>query len=476
MTSLWTSEEIASAVKGHAGSSQVCSGLAKDSRELSPGQAFIALKGPKTDGHEHVLNALEAGAVAAIVDHVPEGVPADKCLLVEDTFCALQNLARAARARTRAKVIAVTGSVGKTGSKENLAFLLNRQAKAQASERSFNNHWGVPYTLVNHDPLCDYLVLEMGMNHAGELSALTKIARPQIALITTVTEMHIEHLGSLEGIADAKAEIFEGMEKGAVAVLNRDIEMFERLASKAQARDLTVLTFGTHEKADFRIKEVEAFSEGQRLTLAYSDKTLSLKIPTLADHWVINAAGILATVFAAGGHVEKAAEDLINLKIPEGRGEIHRISYESGIITLIDESYNAGPTSMRAALSVLGKTALRPNGRRIAILGDMNELGERSKSEHQALREPLERAQVDLVFTTGSKMKDLYDLLPERLRGGHEEDVPALVPLVLSAVKPDDCVLVKGSKGQYAHRGRMYAFVEALLKSGGREASKKACA
>ncbi len=476
MTSLWTSDEIASAVRGSASSSWTCSGLAKDSRELVPGQAFIALKGPKTDGHEHVLKALEAGAVAAIVNHVPEGVPADKCLLVEDTFCALQDLARAARERTRAKVIAVTGSVGKTGSKENLAFLLNQQAKTQASERSFNNHWGVPYTLVNHDPSCAYLVLEMGMNHAGELAALTRIARPHIALITTVTEMHIEHLGSLEGIADAKAEIFEGIEKGAIAVLNRDIEVFERLSSKAEARGLKVLTFGTHEKANFRIKEVEPLSEGQLLTLTYLDKTLIVRIPTLADHWVINTAGILATVYAAGGKVEKAAEDLIHLKIPEGRGEIHRIPCQSGTLTIIDESYNAGPTSMRAALSVLGKISPFENGRRIAILGDMNELGERSKAEHQVLMEPLERARVDLVFTTGPKMKDLYDLLPERLRGGHEDDVSALVPLVLSSVKPNDCILIKGSKGQYAHRGRMYAFVEALLKVGAEKNLRKACA
>lgn len=465
MISLWTSQDISTATNGKASSFWECTGIAKDSRELTPGSAFIALKGPKTNGHDHLLKAFEAGASGAIVDQLPKDVPPEKCILVEDTFKALEALARAARQRSRAKVIAVTGSVGKTGTKENLAYVLGRQARTGFSERSFNNHWGVPYTLVNHDPESTYLVAEMGMNHRGELSSLTQIAKPHVALMTNITEMHLENLGSLEGIADAKAEIFEGMEAGGTAVLNRDIAMFERLSTKAQDRGLNVLTFGYDPRAAYRIMSVDALEGGaQRVSINALGKPLVFEIPTIALHWVMNAAAILATVQAVGGNVEQAAKDLSDLRIPEGRGEIHRVAHNGGVLTVIDESYNAGPTSMRAALSVLAKMTPGAGGRRLAVLGDMNELGERSKEEHQGLLEVLKAAHVDLVFTTGPKIKDLYDVLPISRRGGHSDDTAALVPILLSSVRENDIVLIKGSKGQYAHRGRMHIFVEALLE------------
>jgi UDP-N-acetylmuramoyl-tripeptide--D-alanyl-D-alanine ligase len=467
MKTVWSAQEVAQAVGAKTTGTWVATGVGKDSRELKSGDLFVALKGPKVEGSDYVAAAFEAGAVGAIVDRIPLGFEGDSRLIcVNDTLKALNDLANAARTRSQAKVVAITGSFGKTGTKDAAALLLAHFGSVHASERSFNNHWGVPFTVSNIGPKLDFAVIEMGMNHAGEIAPLSQIARPHVALITTIREMHIEHLGTLENIAAEKAEIFAGMAEGGTVVLNRDDLMFPQVAAKANAKKLKIITFGSHQDADCRLIKC-MMDEGWLWAEAMVEGTIfSYRIPVAGEHWALNSLGVLGIIKALGLDVIEASKAFLNMVLPEGRGVQHQVKLDHGYITVIDESYNAGPDSMRAALKVLGALVPQGAGRRIAILGDMRELGPQAQEIHEGLKTDLIANKVDLVFTCGEKMEHLHRSLPESMRGAHTLDLNDLVSTVTRCVQAGDIFMIKGSKGQYAHRGRMYAFVEALLKLG----------
>lgn len=463
---LWTAQDIAQAVSGRLtyDFGATATGVSIDSRTLRDGDLFIAIPGPQVDGHDFVNAALMAGASGAIVSHVPAGCCADASLVVvENTELALRKLGQAGRLRTQAKILAVTGSFGKTGTKEALRHVLSKQGKTSVTQSSFNNLWGVPLTLARLFADDEYAVIELGMNHAGEITPLTQQVRPDVALITNVGEMHLAHFGTIEGIADAKAEIFEGMTAGAVAILNRDNSQYERLANYAAQKGLKILTFSCQQPADFRAQEVKTTSHGFEVTVHTPLGVIMYELPLLGEHWVSNSLGVLAMVYAAGANVEQAAQDLASFELFDGRGQIHKIPFGKDSLTIINDSYNAGPDSMSAALKVLGRIQPGDHGRRIAILGDMAELGEKSKAFHEGLLPILMEQSVDLVFTCGPEMYHLWQQLPVDKQGIHDNDVESLVPQVLECLRPGDVVMAKGSRGQRAYRGRMSKFIDAML-------------
>jgi UDP-N-acetylmuramoyl-tripeptide--D-alanyl-D-alanine ligase len=464
LTTKWSAQEVAQAVGSKTTGHWVATGVSKDSRELKPGDLFVALKGPQVDGHDYVVAALEAGAAGVLLERAPAGLEQDpRLIVVQDTLRALNDLAIAARTRTTAKIIAITGSFGKTSIKDATHLLLSALGSVYASERSFNNHWGVPFTLSNMPPDADFGVIEIGMNHPGEIAPLSRIARPQVALITTIREMHMEHLGSLEHIADEKAEIFAGMDSQGIAVLNQDDRMFPRVLAAAQAKNLRVLTFGKHPLATCRLVRYAVEPGGLLIETSIDDMFLSYRLPAMGEHWALNSLAVLGVIKALGLDVARASKEFVRMVLPEGRGVQHRVSVPQGEIIVIDESYNAGPDSMRAALQVLGSMKPLGRGRRVAILGDMLEVGAQAKEIHESLANELMANQVDLIFTCGEQMGHLYASIPERMRGFHGLQPADVIPFVLRCVAPGDIFMIKGSKGQYAHRGRMYAFVEALL-------------
>jgi len=457
---LWTSEDAETATGGSASGSWAATGVSIDNRTLVPGDLFVAIKGPNFDGHKFAAAAIAAGAAAVVIDHVPGDLGDTAPLLrVADTLQALRDLAVAARARTSARIIAVTGSVGKTGSKEALKFVLSRQALTSASEGSLNNHWGLPLSLSRLPQRATFGVFEMGMNHPGEIAPLSKMARPHVVLITNVEAVHSAYFESVEEIANAKAEIFAGVEPGGMAVLNRDNEHFHRLSEAARKCGLDrVIGFGVSEDASFRLIEETPDADGSSVTVDIDGNVTTYRLAIAGHHWVMNSLGVLAAVAAAGGNVSEAARSFADLSAPRGRGRIHHIAVGGHAFTLIDESYNASPVSMNAAFEVLSQTTTGPGGRRIAVLGDMLELGENSVERHVGLAASLERNGVDLVFTAGSDMAHLYDAVAAEMRGGRAENSEALLPVVMSAIKAGDVVMVKGSLGS-----RTGLIVDALL-------------
>ncbi len=461
---IWTAAEAAKATGGRTQGEWSAQGLSIDTRSLQKGDLFIALRGEKSDGHDYVLKALAAGAAAVMIDHRPEGLPADApVLLVKDTFTALQDLGRASRARSGAQVIGVTGSVGKTGTKELLAAAFGALGQTHASKASFNNHWGVPFTLSAMHAGCDYGIFEMGMNHSGEITPLSQMVQPGIAIITTVAPVHLGNFSSEEEIAHAKAEIFDGMAPGGTAILNIDNMWFGLLAEKAREKGLRVISFGENEKADVRMKECLEAANGSRVTARVLDEDITFTLLIAGRHIAHNALSVLAAIKAAGGDARKAAEALSGLQPVSGRGRREYIeSGEKGNpITLIDESYNASPVAMKAAFKVLALVDPGRGGRRIAILGDMYELGPQAAQMHRELSLPLEAAGVNLVYTCGPLMKNLYDALPEKTRGAHQDDNVELARIVPEVLVPGDVVLVKGSRGG-GEKPRMQVIVEAL--------------
>jgi UDP-N-acetylmuramoyl-tripeptide--D-alanyl-D-alanine ligase len=461
---LWTGQEIAKAVSGRLINDFKATGVSIDSRTLKAGDLFVAIQGPKVDGHHFVKSALAAGAGGAIVTHIPEGCdPQAPLVVVENTERALEELGHASRQRTHAKVLAVTGSFGKTGTKEALRHVLSKQGKTSATQSSFNNLWGVPLTLARVHADDDYAIIELGMNHAGELTPLSQQVRPDVAMITNVGEMHLVHFGTIEKVADAKAEIFNGVVAGGKAILNRDNSQFERLAAYAQQKQLQLLTFGQQNKADFQVTDVKSLSHGFEVTASTPVGVITYTINLLGEHWILNSIGVLAMVYAAGADVERAAQDFASFELFDGRGQIHKVSYKGDVLTVINDSYNAGPDSMKAALKVLGKIQPGPQGRRVAILGDMLELGEKSQAYHEALLPVLMEQQVDVVFTCGPEMQNLWKLLPANKQGIHDNDIDALVTQVMQRLQPGDVVIAKGSRGQREYRGRMSKFIDAML-------------
>jgi UDP-N-acetylmuramoyl-tripeptide--D-alanyl-D-alanine ligase len=458
---LWTADEAARALGIAPKGTWQATGVSIDSRTMAPGDLFVALKGPKHDGHDHIAAALAAGAAAAMVERVPADVAAGAPLLVVgETLAALEKLGRAARERNaRAKIIAVTGSVGKTSTKEALKLTLDTQGATHASAGSYNNHIGVPLTLARMPRDAAYGVFEIGMNHAGEITPLVRMVRPHVAIITTVEAVHIENFpGGIEEIAAAKAEMFDGLE-GGVAVLNRDNALFEFLSARASARGVgRIMSFGEHPEADSRLVQVRLEPTSSYVSAIIDGRAISYRIGAPGRHWVLNSLAVLGAISAAGGDIGLAAAALANLSAPKGRGRRHRIGRNGGSFELIDDSYNASPVSMRAAFQVLAAAEPGPQGRRIAVLGDMLELGADSPKLHASLADALVDAKIDQVFTCGQYMARLYDSLPASLRAAHAANSEQLVPKVRAAIRAGDVVVVKGSFGS-----RMGRVVEALL-------------
>ncbi len=469
MTPLWTAAEAARATGGEARGDWVAGGVAIDTREMAPGDLFVALTGENRDGHGFVAQALAAGAAAAMVSRIPDDVPPDAPLLVVgDTLEGLRGLGAAGRARTNARVIAVTGSVGKTSTKEMLRAMLVGQGATHAATRSFNNHWGVPLTLARMPANTAWAVVEIGMNHAGEITPLTQLARPDVALVTTVEAVHLEYFGSVEAIADAKAEIFAGLGPEGVAVLNADNPQFARLVAAAAPHP--VVAFG-RAAPDFTLESATISGPSTLVRGRVGGKPVAFRIGAPGLHLAQNALGALAAVQAAGGDICRAALALAGWTPPGGRGRRETIELGpagiDGTVTLLDESYNANPASMRAALAVLAASQTTDGqgriarGRRIAFLGDMLELGPNEAAFHAGLAQLPEIQGVDRVHCCGPRMKMLHDALPRDRRGHWREDSAQLAAEVGKAVDAGDVVMVKGSLG-----ARMARVVEAIRALG----------
>ena len=457
---LWTAAEAAAATAGRATRDWAATGVSIDSRSIAPGDLFVALAGPNFDGHDFIAGALAKGAAAALVHRLPEGVAETAPLLVvADTMVALEELGRASRRRCAAQVIGVTGSVGKTGTKEALKRALERQGPTFATAGSLNNQWGVPLSLARMPRDTAWGVFEMGMNHPGEIDALSRLVRPDVAVITTVEPAHLGFFPSVEAIADAKAEIFAGMEQRGAAVLNRDNLHFARLAAAARDRGITrIVAFGVHPDATVRLIDSHLYATASAVTASVMGEIVDYCIAIPGQHWVMNSLAVLGAVKAAGGDVGAAAAAMSSLQPLDGRGRRHRIAAGDGTAELIDESYNASPASVRAALAVLGAMIPGKGARRIAVLGDMLELGDEAERLHAELAQPLTEAGVALVFTVGTSMRALYDALPKRLRGGHAAGSVEMAEIVARRIRPGDIITVKGS-----HGSRMAEVVRRLL-------------
>ncbi|HTH26960.1 MAG TPA: UDP-N-acetylmuramoyl-tripeptide--D-alanyl-D-alanine ligase [Sphingobium sp.] len=441
MTALWTSETIAKATGGKAHGYFWASGVAYDSREVGPGDLFIALKGTQSDGHDFVDKAREAGAAGVIVDRPMKGPH----VRVADTTDALVALGHAARQRTGAKIIGVTGSVGKTGTKEALFQALDRQSpgRAHRSVKSYNNHVGVPLSLARMPESSRYGIFEMGMNHAGELAALTQLVRPHVAIVTAIAPAHIGYFGSEAAIADAKGEIFEGLEPGGTAIIPADSPHAARLYAKAQRHAGKIITFGFSQDADVHVlDQVPATSGGTMLTAQLSGGTISFTVAAPGRHWVSNALAIMAAVEAVGGDLAIAGLALADMPGLPGRGARHRIDIGDGQLLLIDESYNANPASMEATLAQLAE---EEGVRRIAVLGAMKELGEQSDALHAALAGPVKAAQLAQAVLVGPEMAPLARALEGSVPLRHVADAQAAIDTLLPLLRADDAVLVKGS-------------------------------
>jgi len=464
MTALWTTDAMATAT---AAARQgvlppSISGISIDSRSIEPGEAFFAIQGDNRDGHQFVTAALAAKAGLAVVaadrrDQFPADAP---LLVVPDVLAALRDLAGAARLRTHAKVIGVTGSVGKTSTKEALRLALAKDGETHASVASYNNHWGVPLSLARCPASARYVVLEMGMNHAGEIAPLSRLARPDVVLITTIAPVHLEFFGSLTKIADAKAEIFLGLKWDGVAILNRDIPQFAHLQRHASEAGVSrVVSFGEHAKADARLIKCALQPHCSTVQADILGTELTYKIGAPGRHMVLNSLAVLAVAALVGADLALAALALAELKAISGRGAPIDLDLPGGHALVIDESYNANPASVDAALALLGQAPVGTQGRRIAVLGDMLELGPQGKALHRGLVAPVEANSVDLVFCCGPLMHSLWQALPASRRGGYAEDSAGLEAQVVPAIRAGDVVMVKGSLGS-----RMAPIVKALQR------------
>ena len=453
MTALWTIDDMAAAMGAETSGAlpKDVPGLSIDSRTLQRGDAFFAIQGDNRDGHDFVDDALKAGAGVAVIARSERArFAADAPLLiVDDVLDGLRDLARAARERiSHAKVIAVTGSVGKTGTKEALRLALSADGETHASASSYNNHWGVPLSLARCPQSVKYAVFEIGMNHAGEITPLTKLVRPHVAIVTTVAPVHLEYFGSIEKIADAKAEIFSGLEPDGAAVLNRDNAQYGHLVAAAKKAGVArIVSFGEDENADAFLVRYALQPEGSTVEAVILGEPITYKLGAPGRHLVQNSLAVLAAAALAGADLALAALALVNLKPAVGRGTRVTLKVPGGSALLIDESYNANPASMAAAIALLGQAPVAGQGRRIAVLGDMLELGADGESLHRGLAPALEAAGVDLVFCSGPLMHALWLALPSERKGGYAETAAELQPAVLEAIRNGDAVMVKGSLG-----------------------------
>lgn len=453
MSWLWTTADMIAAMGGRPIGSLPAgvTGISIDSRSITPGEVFFAIKGDRVDGHDYATLAMANGASLLVVAEAKlpaMGRIGTPMIVVDDVLAALGRLAVAARLRSRARIVGVTGSVGKTTTKEMLRTLLAPSGKVHAAVASFNNHWGVPLTLARMPADTDYGVFEIGMNHPGEIRPLVKMVRPHIAIITTIAAAHLGFFKSLEEIASAKAEIFEGIEPGGVALLNHDNKQFAFLERIAQELAVPhVLTFGQHAKADFRLADFEGSAEGSTIWAVLNGETVEVHIGAPGRHIAENAMAALAVVSLLGADLDAARAALTALRPVKGRGERHRLSMSGGSLTLIDESYNANPASMRAAIALLAATPPEAAGRRIAVLGDMLEMGAFSQKVHEELAGPLLTAGIEHVWLAGAEMAALRDALPDSVHVEYRATTAELVDYAVRNVVPGDVLMVKSSLG-----------------------------
>jgi len=461
MSALWSEAGLSAAfgVAAAAPLDAAVNGVSIDSRTLEAGDLFIAIKGVAHDGHDHVARAFEAGAVAAVVarEHAGGLAALGPVFAVDNPQSAMERLGVAARARSQARIVAVTGSVGKTTVKEMLRAMLSACGRTHASAHSYNNHWGVPLTLARMPADTRYGVFEIGMNHAGEIAPLTRMARPHAALVTTIAPVHIEYLGSIEAIADAKAEIFLGLEPGGAALINRDAPQWERLAKAAGAVGARILTFGRAAACDAELLAVDPIETGSRVSARILARKLAFVLGAPGAHMAQNALGALLAAEALGADLDACAAALARFAPQQGRGARFSIETPDGPATIIDESYNANPASMRAALALLAAAKPGPKGRRIAVIGDMLELGPKAAAMHAELAPDLSASRVDLLFGAGPLTRALYDAAPASMRGAWAERSNDLTDKVARALRGGDIAMVKGSNGS-----RMGPLVAAL--------------
>jgi UDP-N-acetylmuramoyl-tripeptide--D-alanyl-D-alanine ligase len=461
---LWTAAAMAEAMRAATSGAlpEAVTGLSIDSRTIAPGEAYFAIMGDVHDGHDFVAAALKAGAALAVVEAAQRDKFASDAplLVVDDVLAGLVALAYAARARLNAQVIAITGSVGKTSTKEALLGVLSAQGPTHASTKSFNNHWGVPLSLARCPATVRFAIFEIGMNHAGEIEQLVKMVRPQVAVITTVEPVHLEFFAGIEAIADAKAEIFAGVEPGGAVVINRDNSQFARLQRRAKKLGISrIVSFGAHKNSDARLLDISLHAACSAVHGEILGHEVTYKLGMPGRHVAMNSLAVLAASSLAGADLALAALSLSQIEPAAGRGVRRTLEVVSGEATLIDESYNANPASMAAALNVLGQAVVGPQGRRIAVLGDMLELGPTSAELHRGLNEAIKANHIDLVYCCGPLMRNLWDALSTGKRGGYADSAASLEAQAVGAIRAGDAIMIKGSLGS-----KMKTIVQALEK------------
>lgn len=449
---LWQADELLSGLDGKliAGDLQIANGISIDSRDITKNDAFFAIKGDLFDGHNYTQKAAENGASVIVISDAEYKVNEDgvATILVDDVLASLGRLAVASRARSKAKIVAVTGSVGKTSTKEFLRACLEVCGKTHASIKSFNNHWGVPISLARMPRDTEFGVFEIGMNHLDEITPLVQMVRPHIAIITTIAPAHLGHFKDLEEIALAKSEIFDGMNADGIAILNRDNEFFDYLSQKAKLRGINnIQSFGAHANADIYSDKVELLPNRSKVAAFNKGAQFEYEIGSAGIHQVQNSLGLLLAVHNLGIELKTVLPVLKNIELSDGRGAQSQIAINGGEITLIDESYNANPASMVAAFSVLSAQQPKQGGRRIAIIGDMLELGEDSAQIHGLLAAEILSSKIDVVAACGIDIKNCYDLLPDNKRICYAESSSLLAQNILEKLAPHDVVMVKGSLG-----------------------------
>jgi UDP-N-acetylmuramoyl-tripeptide--D-alanyl-D-alanine ligase len=450
VSALWTTEAFVAASGGRlqGNAPAIISGISIDSRTVAVGEAFVAIKGERFDGHDFVEPALRAGATLAVVQEGRGPASPGPLLVVpDDSLVALERIGTASRARMQGSVVAVTGSVGKTGTKEMLRLALTEVGATHSPVGSFNNHWGVPLTLARMPAETRYGVFEIGMNHPGEIRPLVKLVRPHVAIVTTIEPVHLAYFDGEAGIAEAKAEIFEGLEPGGTAVLNRDNKWFDLLAERAGAKGARIVAFGENENADVRLERASLHADASSIHARLFGEPVTYRLGAPGRHLAQNSLAVLAAAHAVGADMACVLLALGKFRAPKGRGEQLPLTHPAGRFMLIDESYNANPASMRAALALLGQASPQGRGRRIAVLGDMLELGEVSPTQHRGLAPAVEQSGADLVFLAGPMMAALWRDLPEARRGAYAESAAELEPILLQAIGPGDVIMMKASLG-----------------------------
>jgi UDP-N-acetylmuramoyl-tripeptide--D-alanyl-D-alanine ligase len=468
VSALWTADDVAKALSPIAMSGSFeARGVAFDSRAVAEGDLFFALPGETTDGHAFVANALSRGAVAAVVSREMMGAT-DKLIRVPDTMKALVDLGRAGRARSAARIASVTGSVGKTSTKDALRAILSTQAPTAASAASYNNHVGVPISLSRLPREARYGVFEIGMNHPGEIEPLARQVEAHVGVITNVEAAHIGHMGSEEAIADEKACLFAGMRPGAVAVLNRDNRHFDRLVRHARKFGVEkIVSFGRHAEAHVRLVACDLQDSGSDVEALIGNGRIEYRLGAAGEHWVLNSLGALAAAEALGADLARAAATLAEIKASPGRGARRWLRFGSGKVELLDESYNANPASMRAMLAVLARTTTAPGGRRLLVMGDMRELGEHADALHAGLADAVAASGAAQVFLCGPHMEALWHKLAAAQKGIHRPDSAALAGEVAKALKAGDVIAIKGSLGS-----KMKLVVDAVVAASGGETGR----